>query len=317
MQLKEFTVWIEIEGTKAKEYGFEMSKNKDGVDVAACWIPSEHGKKFAIHCSYEDLAITFNSRAYVDGTDCGKQSRIAGRPVTPIVFHLLRTSETTKKPFIFTHLDLTDDDQYLDQSVSETFGRIELRLNKAYLDRRQNLPSREYSLPEKKLFHERSKKVFLHRIGQYSLKASVVKRAQTQDSFGDDISAEPSRRFQITRRSDPIAHFQFKYRTLDQLMANGIAPRDTLMSANTSGGSKRKRASSTSASTVEPISGPGDNDNAIELSDDEPDPAEIQRLQERLAKLQEKTARNEAKRVKREPEVKREIIRGDFIDLTL
>ncbi|KAL0067693.1 hypothetical protein AAF712_005133 [Marasmius tenuissimus] len=80
------------------------------------------------------------------------------------------------------------------------------------------------------------------------------------------------------------------------LQANGIAP--------------PPERTTDDATRIKP-----DQDDIIEISDED-ESEELERLRKRVKTLEGKEAERAAKRVKREPEVKHELVAGEVIDLT-
>ncbi|KAG6839998.1 hypothetical protein C0991_009711, partial [Blastosporella zonata] len=168
------------------------------------------------------------------------------------------TSQSTKRLFMFSELELTDDDQFLHTATAD-LGDIKLLINRCKrtaIYKGSGQPSQsqkatyDYSEPEK--VHERSKKAMGHRF-----------------KLGPEIPHTVGKSSHKTKVLEKIATFIFKYRPLAQLQANGIIPLEQ----------KRKRA-------TEPV-------DTIDLSrddveDDDSDDQRIQALQEELLLLKQR-----------------------------
>ncbi|KAJ7646779.1 hypothetical protein FB45DRAFT_697611, partial [Roridomyces roridus] len=196
-----FEAWIEVEGKETRYYEPEDLDDSDGQ---TCWIVSELDKAFSIHWRNEDVFIQTAGRIWVDGVECsgeilrgpGKTS-ISGR----------RTSGTTLAPFIFSSMNLTDDDAFLDTAPDKDLGLIKLEVWAiSYTGETKAFPNAK--APSQSKIHERSKKSGAH-----------------QTKFGDPVM-EVSRGAAVVEylQSTPLATFTFKYRSLDLLQANDIAP---------------------------------------------------------------------------------------------
>ncbi|KAJ7592550.1 hypothetical protein C8J56DRAFT_928938 [Mycena floridula] len=283
---QEFDVWVEIEGTRAAEFALETTRDLQNLPVLACWISSELGKTFTIHLSDDRKSTDAEFLVYVDGAHTG--GRILRQTRTQ-AHRGICTSPGTIKPYMFTRVDLTDDDGYLNRNIPEGFGQIEVRVSRV----RVVGPSRTgiaFTAPEEHKVHEKAKKAIVQQVG-----------------FGAPIQSAVAKSARVQLLSS-VATFVFKYRTLDQLMALDIAPTPARHSPEPPAPDAKKRK------RVEKETKPNIQNDVLELSDSDTD--EIRDLQEKLDAA--KARKNSNKKVKRE-KVKREPIvgGGDFIDLTL
>ncbi|KAF5370435.1 hypothetical protein D9615_009733 [Tricholomella constricta] len=272
MQLNNFAAWVCIDKVEQPQHAIEIQA--DG-QVATCWMASEVGKNFSVH--WQDLRRSYSSigSVYLDGLSSNSGKLLHGsnlaRGDASISQNGYRTSSTSKRPFVFAKLELTDDDQYLHNATSPELGEIKLVIERCEVaGKARNRGLRPFVEPEK--IHERSKKAFGHRC-----KLGPETRS---------VSMYHTR----TKSRRKVATFVFKYRPLAHLQANGIVPIDK----------ERKRAA--------PI---GDvMDLTLEDCDDDGEFEAAQRiaaLKEELVTLERQ--RNERrKRVKLEPkaEVKEE-----------
>ncbi|KAJ6507713.1 hypothetical protein C8R47DRAFT_966554 [Mycena vitilis] len=211
--LGQYSCWVEVDGVRLPEYSSEYSA--DGRE-ATCWIPSAVDKTFSIHWTDSKASATRQIYGFVavDGHDCGGYPLLLVRAGSQMIGtghrDSVRASRTTRRPLVFGRQELTDDDQYLDSSLSPDLGTITLKLDHTNQYRtaptlRQcaSIPSRQSKL------HERSKKV----IG--SLGAEFLSLGPSH--MVDDTALEIL---------ESLAQFTFRYRPLDLLKANGIAPAD-------------------------------------------------------------------------------------------
>ncbi|KAJ7121339.1 hypothetical protein C8R43DRAFT_78095 [Mycena crocata] len=273
---KDFSAWITIDGREAEtpEYDIQVSENEKMV---TCWIGSELGKKFTVHwknSSYYDSDTSGHVK--MDGVACG--GLLMYRSAAPVLAHLTGVSDGTAiRPFIFSSLSITDDDAFLGGSSHQELGVIELHIYPSRIESR-DVSATILSLSELKV-HERSKKAVTQQITLGN--AELLPQRET---------------FVRSQRIGPdLVKFLFKYRPMDVLRANGIAPPLA-----------RDERKGSAEPELEPASTP----------DDLADAEEARILREKLAAL-------EAKRIKKEkgkkpPRVKRELSSssGPIIDLT-
>lgn len=171
------------------------------------------------------------------------------------------TSNVTEKPFMFSPLELTDDDEYLQQGTTAGLGDVKLAISYATLGLASVNSNVNYN-PIGKI-HERSKKAIGHKIG-----------------LGEEIRKISS--CVSTIRHGPVVTFIFKYRPIDMLRANGIAPPAP---------EDRKRAASLTDGSHEVL-------DLTAESDSEND-RRIKALRDELAGLERK--RRKTTRIKQEP----------------
>ncbi|KAG6902270.1 hypothetical protein C0995_002421 [Termitomyces sp. Mi166 len=193
-----------------------------------------------------------------------------------------RTSRETRRLFMFSELELTDDDQFLHTATAD-LGTIKLEIWRCeILGESRNPTSRVYTYSDPQKIHERSKKALGHGC---KLGPDVC-----------DIQKSVTRRKHLYK----VATFEFKYRPLAHLQASGIIPLDRI----------HKRA--TEPNEILDLSRDDDDDEALEAR-------RIRALRDELGRLEERQ-RKRQKCVKAEPHahVKAEAgASGDFIDLTI
>ncbi|KAH7907672.1 hypothetical protein BJ138DRAFT_1116488 [Hygrophoropsis aurantiaca] len=208
MRLKDFSACVMVDGVELKEYGV-TADHSDPEHKITCWIASEEGKKFAVQwkcwsCLRKDAS---SGKVTVDGIQC------KGKIIRPSSKHDTRccscfSDSTGTRDFLFSRVQLTDDESYLDHAVSEQLGEIRLKIvfgrAGGRIERKDDLPVP----PSEEKIHERSKKVISHRVGFAELVKHDGSRSLT--SFCEN-------------NVSPLV-FVFKYRPLEILQANGIAP---------------------------------------------------------------------------------------------
>ncbi|KAK7005970.1 hypothetical protein R3P38DRAFT_3326413 [Favolaschia claudopus] len=272
---QKFSAWINVDGQDAVEYDVQTSKEDKTV---TCWIASELGKKFVVKWTIPALPHVVNGRIRIDGKNCqGSLCSPNGQEMTRTKAGI--TDGTVIKPFVFSTLELTDDDALLGSSTSSLaeLGVIQLTLIPSeILGSGNGATYSSFQISDDKV-HERTKKAVTQRIKLAD--AEVLRKPIT---------------FSTYRRIGPdIVTFCFKYRPMDVLRANGIAPPLPTL--------KRKASAEPSPSPVE------DRDDAEELADLE----EARVLREKLRALEERLAKRDTK-----PRITSSKTSADVIDLT-
>lgn len=275
-----FSAWVTIEGIQAKEYQVEVTSGR-----VTCWIPSEANKTFKIHWKDNNFAFPTKIIARVDGTHYGyycilqkdrrHQGSTDGIPIT----------ETSRLPFMFSNIKLSDNDDLLDQST-QNVGEIHVEISKCHVEKKKKDTLVYYQPQGRRQIHEREKKGADHQVGF----AAAVPNRRMKCS-----------RCRCTAIGPPVVIFSFKYRPLAVLQANGIAPPPT------------------------PVSRPPTVPDIIEISDDDEEinalKARLQVLEgKRLRRDNTSTGSASRKKIKLEHN-KLEIIKveepGQVIDLTM
>ncbi|KAJ7121333.1 hypothetical protein C8R43DRAFT_1033883 [Mycena crocata] len=202
-QSAEFSAWVTIEGVVAPEYNVEASEDLKDL---TCWIPSEVGQKFAVHWTNVAAPGLTGGGVQVDGHKCGFEAIAADiRPFSAFMDGIAETSTKTR-PFVFSPLELTDDDAYLESASHPHLGLIKLEIWR--VDVGGGIAPSAVAVPSSQKVHERSKKGMNHQI-----------------TFGAAVEHSQVQSAQIRRiGSGPLVTFSFRYRSLDLLKANGIAP---------------------------------------------------------------------------------------------
>ncbi|KAF8199826.1 hypothetical protein K438DRAFT_1966188 [Mycena galopus ATCC 62051] len=200
----EFSAWVSIDGTEAPEYGVEIAEDQKSV---TCWIASELGKKFSVDWTNKSYSGQTCGTVYMDGNFCG------GQIISPLHFPEIATQKGIRhqnglsfKPFIFSSLELTDDDAFLGGPSHQSLGVIELKI----------LPievigpgdSIQVSSLSGITVHERSKK-------------AVTQQITVADP---EPNKKPKSILKTRATGAALANFSFKYRPADILRANGIMP---------------------------------------------------------------------------------------------
>ncbi|KJA16177.1 hypothetical protein HYPSUDRAFT_207241 [Hypholoma sublateritium FD-334 SS-4] len=211
LQLDNFLAWVTVDGRELTEYGVEYSQN---LLCATCWIASEQQKNFVVN--WRDTVRPDHSigRMTVDGVRCGVSKGINRKgyradPSTERDSAQQRgvpTSINKDRLLVFSKLDLTDDDRYLDSAVSDELGDIKLEITYVKKGEKKRLKVAPFATESK--VHERTQKL-----------------AQHHTSLGQTVEGERK----VTHSIKPVGNtkvFLFKYRPLDILKARGLVPRE-------------------------------------------------------------------------------------------
>lgn len=185
-------------------------------DTATCWIPSEAGKTFEIRWRVQPGLPLYNVHrvfdCYMDGRGMkralGKPSHRSGSVAG------VSTGATTLRPFTFSPLQLTEDDEGLTSKPSADLshlGTIIVKAHRAkpwatlpYLDKHRTNPSELPAVSEK------SKKAASHCI---SLGAQRTQKSRPR-AHGVELLGK-----------SPAATFVFRYASRGMLQAQGIIPK--------------------------------------------------------------------------------------------
>ncbi|KAJ7646771.1 hypothetical protein FB45DRAFT_1019068 [Roridomyces roridus] len=268
-----FCAWITIEGVVTPEYSVETSA--DGKTVT-CWIASELGKKFAVHWTNRSYPAHIQGQVKMDGVNCGGRisyGHLRGLPKSSVKDGI--SDGMTVKPFVFSGLALSDDDALLGGPSYENLGLIELTLHPVQI-LNANVPCSGTANLSNLQVHERSKKAVTQQI---TLAAPIIQRT----TFA-----------RTARLAADLVTFTFKYRPLDILQANGMAP--------ASSGLKRKSS---------------DEESSKSALSEHPNLPPTKRIvkKEKKPRVKEEEEKH-AKRVKREGSNRRPFNSGEVIDLT-
>ncbi|KAG1750276.1 hypothetical protein EDB19DRAFT_101541 [Suillus lakei] len=230
---QEYTAWISVDGQPLETYAVETSLATNEV---TCWIPSEAGKEFSVHCQNTPAPglDTIGAFVYIDGQGCHGGLFERWNTNHTVKFSYAFVSDRITKPFIFSPVRLTDEDEFVDASTAD-LGQIQLRVCKVALGEYFN-PSQNLQTEHK--VHERSKKAVTHCVG---------------------LGAETMIPQTMLRKSQcigqPLAIFTFKYRDRNLLKANGVIPVPAPL--------KRKASQEIIDLTVNDVSAGGSNSNDL------------------------------------------------------
>ncbi|OAX38689.1 hypothetical protein K503DRAFT_856536 [Rhizopogon vinicolor AM-OR11-026] len=203
LKYQEYTAWISVDGQPLENYAVETSQATNEV---TCWIASEAGKEFSVHC--QDTSITRANAIAVDVTIDGQDFGgviLDSEDTNAISMSNVQVSDTTFKPFVFLAVQLTDEDDFTDMSPAG-LGEIELKLWKVALG--NAILRTKYYKSEQHKVHERAKKAVTHCVGlgQETVATKLLEVVESENI------------------GEPLAIFTFKYRDPNRLKADGIIP---------------------------------------------------------------------------------------------
>ncbi|KAK0446143.1 hypothetical protein EV421DRAFT_1792689 [Armillaria borealis] len=189
-----FSAWITIEGVETEEYQVEKDGNK-----VTCWIASEENKTFEIHFKLHGAPVPLRVAPYVDGAKYSWKL-VRSDPHQQYEFSGVRISETTRRPYKFSRLTLTDNDDAFNQSM-QNVGDIEVEISRVQLHRIPHThgPRIYKPIPDAGEYSEKTKKGIDHQV-----------------DFGDPVVTHRTRpqEYRSVPVGNPLVVFCFKYRPL-------------------------------------------------------------------------------------------------------
>ncbi|KAL5504381.1 hypothetical protein ACEPAH_8455 [Sanghuangporus vaninii] len=202
-----FTCWVTSSDVPLQTYSEESLGN-----VRAAWIASTPGKSFAVHWQdHSGKRIATSGHVLIDGKDVASAIIRPGRK-TPVKRTGAKVRRNAIKPFVFTELSLTDDDD-LANPYDTSLGRIgSIRIEITRVRLGAEVPFAGYDeAQDPGVVHERAKKAGAH-----------------CTNFGDAKRIERARTVSIStapydpNEPGPFVVFEFRYRSLEMLKAIGI-----------------------------------------------------------------------------------------------
>ncbi|KAJ7143131.1 hypothetical protein C8R43DRAFT_1015685 [Mycena crocata] len=216
VSISNFTAWITIEGSNCPVYALRHTAS---TTDATCWIPSQEGKKFSVNWSNATRDRPIYAQLSIDGVVCSTHFMLDAHSypydAAAIGVSYATTSDYTRRDFVFSAIQVTDDDAYLyTLDNPPAFGTIRLELWEANIDQITRAPFQHRyggEVLESQIIHETSKKAGAHHVkfgGEY-----VVPQPTVNMVTGTQLGARA------------LATFTFNYRPANILMAGGIIPR--------------------------------------------------------------------------------------------
>ncbi|KAG1796657.1 uncharacterized protein HD556DRAFT_1441337 [Suillus plorans] len=216
MILGDFSACIFMDGEELPEYDIVVSSTPTENRIT-CWIASDAGKKFGVRAKFLAQQTSGSSvSVFVDGNRCRSYIMSPGWIGTQEIKYM--SNRYVRRDFMFSQLELTDDDSMLDDQSANDIGQIMMEVvqgkytMKEQVVGSQNVNDRTLCVREGKV-HERAKKACPHRV-----------------VFGEEVPYQNSvSAFKIIPDNSPKTIFVFKYTRLDILQAMGVAPRTSIM----------------------------------------------------------------------------------------
>ncbi|KIJ54687.1 hypothetical protein M422DRAFT_63956 [Sphaerobolus stellatus SS14] len=217
-----WSVWISVDGEELPQYSVKVEE-QPGLPpdipkfyTVSGWIPSKVGKEFIINFDYNstikrktacavDVKIDGNS---VGGKFCGLTNILPSS-----VDGYLEDDGKSRKPFVFTTLDLTDEEVGNDSINLKDLGTLQISLQRTellhYTESASSSSNFLKGLSPTVRVHEKTKKIGCHRV-----------------LLGEARKLPLRGRFCETRDIDnvPFLTFIFHYRSEDILRAQEIIP---------------------------------------------------------------------------------------------
>lgn len=269
MILGDLSACIFIDDQELPEYDVVVSSTPTENRIT-CWIASAEGKKFGVRTKFLAKRISWSlATVFVDGVPCIPSGVCPDYVGTMENTYL--SNDHVKRDFMFSKLELTDDDSMLDDQGSNDIGQItvEVALGKYTKFEQAVVSSRTTLRVREGKVHERSKKACSHRV-----------------AFGEEVPHNLSLAAStFTRDSSPKTIFVFKYTRLDILQAMGVAP-PTAIKAETEDHNDEVEVT--------------DEPNESSLSDDVKPLARIRELEMELQRLRAQVEDRKPSRVKLE-----------------
>ncbi|KAF9037663.1 hypothetical protein BJ165DRAFT_1614556 [Panaeolus papilionaceus] len=234
--VNQFSAWIEIDNERVTEYQKRLEIDH-GEKTAHCWIASEAEKYFEICIHHKDRSFDVGYSIMLDGKEmpCGgtilwypNSSKVA--PYPSIKIRGCSLGRGWLQPFMFSDCILMDESEDDYTSYINTFHRIgEIRIvvwrvlwqeAKGRGDA-SDLERRELTQPLRL-----SEKAF--KMAEHCSRLGPPQLERTGKPFEHNLADEPDKVF-LERKRVNLISFVFKYRSLERLRADRIAPMPTVV----------------------------------------------------------------------------------------
>ncbi|KIK61994.1 hypothetical protein GYMLUDRAFT_42423 [Collybiopsis luxurians FD-317 M1] len=199
----DFGAWITVDGEALEEFKIESDIAQRRV---SCYIASVEGKSFQIHWCDREFKSATRGRVSIDGRSMGGKI-IHSSETSSVTKKGFRTGSDKRVPFIFSKLNLTDEDEGISYLSPEKPGEINIVIIRVRTKGVKDY-QRDHTPPLTRIYNEKKLKGSAH-----------------NTTFGNPIA--DSRRIlyhETEPYGDPVAHFCFRYMPTDLLRANDIAP---------------------------------------------------------------------------------------------
>ncbi|KAH6913487.1 hypothetical protein BKA70DRAFT_1397461 [Coprinopsis sp. MPI-PUGE-AT-0042] len=229
------------EGRRLREYKLEVDKT-GRVPVATCWVPSEAGKEFSLWLKIAPSPSTWNwgVKLHLDGWTPTLERSLMRKDKSRLLIQAALMPGNILRSFQFASLESTDDES-VGLEANPDLGRIEVELFTYESTTLKGTPTWYVpaALPTVKL-HERASKGLTHQV-----------------SLGSEKT--PSEGYRVyTRGKRLAARVVFMYRSIDVLIAQGVASRDVKLEVPApvrEGVLERGKRARISSLTVETVKG--------------------------------------------------------------
>ncbi|TFK27433.1 hypothetical protein FA15DRAFT_666307 [Coprinopsis marcescibilis] len=299
-----FDVGLEIEGKRLDEFGTELDLAQK---KKSCWVACEAGKDFKIVINPKTASRTTN---YLFGvTMDGALVQVRGRRYDSTdsrarieLFEEIATinAQTDEiRSFRFSTVSLTDDDAYLG-AAPDNIGVISVQVHTVeHYTRIPNTGDGQRESDTNIRLHERSKKGISHCVGS-----------------GEGVKQSKSKFLASPINCSHLATFTFKYRSMDILIANGVAPSRAAQRRSAAAGPSRQTNSANRQHRKKKSPTTGE---VIEILDSDDDAGPSSPGTTKRSRAGHLHRSQEPKRVKREPKADPGSLfkLGEVIDLTL
>ncbi|KZT57635.1 hypothetical protein CALCODRAFT_495873 [Calocera cornea HHB12733] len=203
-RLGDYETWVEVDGERLEEYAVVSKAGKLRVK---CWIPSEEGKNFVIHCKDYAKDRTSSWSIFADGQ--GLESVFTQPDERCVSEAGMAISDTEMRLFQFGRVRLTEDEQLAlkDASLVKKLGTLKILVKQGRI-----IPSADDDRDSHKILkcepiHEQAKKATDHCI------------------IGGDIVEEEADWIDFKSDGGKRTSFLFQYRPRELLQAKEIMPR--------------------------------------------------------------------------------------------
>ncbi|KAG6910254.1 hypothetical protein DXG01_012065 [Tephrocybe rancida] len=310
MKFLDFEAHITVDGVELPEYNIKYDEK---TREASCWVSSEAGKPFSIVGNLlRQFDIDTTAKAFADGIFL--DGFVTQRNTQPklIIWNAVTTSSITERPLLFAPIELTDDDNYLNSAGLKDLGSVVVKLLSIKITSETGTFSREKPDLAGGKVHERSKKAMAHKIRQvtYVYMYTFLAEPSTSTSFGPEKVLATPLEFISAKTLSTLCTLTFRYRSLDVLRADGIAPPAPAPPPEATSNEGKRKASEDEN---------GDKYAAEGSADEDQDEAQLKALLEKINSLEAKIAKK-GPRAKSKKKVKTEhrpaFVPGEVIDLT-
>ncbi|CAA7269475.1 unnamed protein product [Cyclocybe aegerita] len=293
----DYSARVKISGREIEHHSIKVDEEKK---LVSCWIASEEGKAFAVDIEKLQANYPCSFYLFVDG-DCVTGRVLRADWIKSFTISGTATGSETEQPFLFSRLELTDDDSFLASSQSaRDIGEIKVEVQRvSNVQKAKNKSFTGVVLPGDQKVHERVKKATEHRV-----------------KLGQEVrtGTRPVNKFE---KHEKVATFIFRYCSLGMLQANGLAKRDLAPLEKSNSAPDKRRTRKRKCTIKEESENEREGPEEAEARREETELlAQLESIRARLKNIRNaRDARNKAKppgkKIKQEP--KPVFLRGEGI----